>query len=150
MDYGCPTLCGWRDQSRMILTLETNWSSAHFYKNSGWSDEKNKSVFGRCYTEFGHGHDYRLEVSFVGQDIDSNVESLKHLLFELREQLDHQHLNFVIPEFKTKIPTTENLASFCRQNLISALSAKKNQIQIQRLRLFERQDLWAEIISDNT
>jgi 6-pyruvoyltetrahydropterin/6-carboxytetrahydropterin synthase len=129
----------------MILTLETSWSSAHFYKNPKWNDEQNLAQFGRCFNEFGHGHDYKLEVSFSGSNLESLREKLSQVIFELREKLDHQHLNFAIPEFKSQIPTTENLAKFCQNEIERALAEKNIAAHITQLKLFERPDLWTEI-----
>ena len=48
----------------MILTLQRSFSSAHFYNQPAWSKEQNEKTFGACYTEYGHGHNYTLQVSF--------------------------------------------------------------------------------------
>jgi 6-pyruvoyltetrahydropterin/6-carboxytetrahydropterin synthase len=132
----------------MTLTLETKWSSAHFYQNPAWTAEKNRSVFGRCFTPHGHGHDYKLEISFetAEQEEASDLEpQLRTIIFGLRETLDHQHLNFAIPEFKEKVPTTENLALYCYSKIQEQLTLSRLAIEIEQLRLYERPDLWVEL-----
>lgn len=122
------------------LTLKRNFSCAHFYRQPVWDEKKNRETFGKCFTEYGHGHDYQLEVTFSSGD----EASLSKILDPIIERLDHQHLNFVIPEFKiggnaiARVPTTENLALYLREQI--KVSAK-----VEQLKLFERPDLWVEI-----
>ena len=121
------------------ITLVRKFSAAHFYKNEKWSVEKNLQTFGKCFTEFGHGHDYRLEVEVPAEQEQLLVRALQNLI----EKLDHQHLNFVIEEFKMKIPTTENLAVYC-QDQIRKLNPKITPIKIK---LFETENIWVELES---
>jgi 6-pyruvoyltetrahydropterin/6-carboxytetrahydropterin synthase len=109
-----------------------NFSCAHFYHQPLWTEQKNKTVFGKCFSKYGHGHDYKLEVYFTGESAP-----VKKSLQQLHDKLDHQHLNFMIPEFKTQVPTTENLAIYCLNQLHSS--------DIQDLRLYETPDLWVEL-----
>ena len=118
-----------------MTSLIINFSCAHFYNQPKWTEEQNKKTFGKCYSQFGHGHDYKLEVEVK----DNQLRSLKECLASLKEHLDHKHLNFDIGEFKNTIPTTENLALFCLSFL------KKNNLQPHKLRLFETHDLWVEL-----
>lgn len=127
----------------MILTLKSPFSSAHFYHQPAWDDERNRTTFGRCFTPYGHGHNYTLEVSFQvspGTWLTERSE-LQNLLNSLTTVLDHEHLNFVIPEFQQKVPTTENIALYFMDKIQAHLPADK----IVRLRLFEMDNLWTEI-----
>ncbi len=128
----------------MNIKLTTQWSSAHFYNQPSWTKEKNLQVFGKCHSEFGHGHDYKLEVEFSEAD-SGDQESLAEILTALHEKLDHHHLNFVIPEFKTKIPTTENLALFCYEFITQKVKAENLNCKTAHARLYEKPDLWSEI-----
>lgn len=128
----------------MTLRISTQWSSAHFYKQPAWSTDKNQSVFGKCYSEFGHGHDYKLEAEF--EILNEQTQALlTQILKDLHETLDHHHLNFVIPEFKTKIPTTENLAQFCSDFILNKTKSQNISAELKLVRLFEKPDLWSEI-----
>lgn len=141
----------------MTLTLQTSWSSAHFYKNQKWSYKENREHFGRCFSEFGHGHDYKLEVSFeilekelhnqTSNESDELIEQLQKVILDLRETLDHQHLNFVIPTFKEQIPTTENLALFCQQQVQQKITQQQLEVTLSLVRLFETPELWVELRS---
>ncbi|MBO9665219.1 MAG: 6-carboxytetrahydropterin synthase [Bdellovibrio sp.] len=126
----------------MILTLKSIFSSAHLYHQPQWSLEENLKNFGRCFTEHGHGHNYTLEVGFkVQDDLEVKLQEYKTLLKSLTDRLDHEHLNFVIPEFKTTIPTTENIALYFLGKLKESLSEK----ELAHIRLYEMNDLWTEI-----
>lgn len=127
----------------MILTLKQNFSSAHLYNQPLWTPEENLKHFGRCYTEHGHGHNYTLEVGFktTEEQLQVKHEEYKTLLKDLCNRLDHEHLNFVIPEFKTQIPTTENIALYFLKKLKETLSEK----DLSHIRLYEMNDLWTEI-----
>ncbi|MEN0059819.1 MAG: 6-carboxytetrahydropterin synthase [Bdellovibrio sp.] len=127
----------------MILTLRSSFSSAHFYHQPLWSEEQNLHVFGRCHTPYGHGHNYTLEVAFHCQSDRSEPLRQKYqaLLQELTSVIDHEHLNFVIPEFKNQVPTTENIARYFWQKL----SARVPNSELVSLRLFEMPQLWVEI-----
>lgn len=127
----------------MILTLKTSFSSAHFYRQPTWSEEKNRQVFGRCFTEHGHGHNYTLEVGFrVSSDNLIQIRpTYQRLLSELTAPLDHEHLNHVIPEFKAKNPTTENIALY----FLDKLKAAAGEDKIASIRVYEMDNLWTEI-----
>lgn len=127
----------------MILSLKSSFSSAHFYSQPEWSEAKNKEIFGRCHTPYGHGHNYVLEVGFHlhATDLPRQKDSYKKLLTKLTDALDHAHLNFVIPEFKKKNPTTENIALYFLEKLKNATPRGS----IAYIRLYEMDNLWTEI-----
>ena len=127
----------------MIFTFEAGFSAAHFYQQSAWSDEKNREIFGKCFTEYGHGHDYKLEISLDCEK--SQADGIHEIIKKACNELDHQHLNFVIEQFKTKIPTTENIAEYLIANLNKALENKK--AEVLKLRLFESPHVWVEFIA---
>lgn len=127
----------------MILILKSPFSSAHLYSQPQWDETTNKATFGRCHTPYGHGHNYALEVGFVikSADLKQKRASYQKLLKELTDRLDHEHLNFEIPEFKKTIPTTENIALYFLKKLTTSLPDK----DISFLRLYEMDQLWTEI-----
>lgn len=131
----------------MKLELSTTWSSAHLYNQPLWSAEKNRESFGKCYSAHGHGHDYTLEACFEisnEQELKASREALRAVLEDLKEKLDHHHLNFMLPEFQNQIPTTENLALYCWQE-IEKNGRSRSLPALASLRLFEKSDLWVEI-----
>lgn len=121
------------------LTVSAHFSSAHFYAQPAWDAERNRREFGRCYTEFGHGHNYRVEAAY--ETTAANAPTLENDLREVTTVLDHEHLNFVIPEFRAAVPTTENIALY----LWSKLEEKNSPARLVSLRLYEMTDLWVEV-----
>lgn len=126
----------------MILALKSTFSSAHFYNQPAWDQTTNENTFGRCYTPYGHGHNYTLEVGFMLhlEDLSRKNEYLTTLT-QLTTRLDHEHLNFVIPEFKNTVPTTENIALY----FLDKLKAYYTESEISYIRLYEMDNLWTEI-----
>ena len=118
-----------------------SFSCAHFYRHLKWSDEKNQSTFGRCFSlgNHGHGHDYKLWIEAAGPWCNSEkFKILKAAGLRLQEYLDHRHLNYEVPFFQNKtsaeaslrIPTTENLVLFCRDFLQQELCCDLSQISL--------------------
>lgn len=96
-------------------------STAHLYNQPNWSDEKNREQFGKCYSDFGHGHNYEIDFSWrmtgMTPDFRSNsysdfLESAENTMNAICDLYDHKHLSFTHREFRIgqKISTTENLA----------------------------------------
>ncbi len=127
----------------MILAVRSGFSSAHLYHQPLWDEKTNKEVFGRCFTEHGHGHNYTLEVGFKSSiaSVEKDQEYYQELVKKLTSILDHEHLNHVIPEFKKTIPTTENIALYFQ----SKLEQEVAKDQISYIKLFELDNLWTEI-----
>jgi 6-pyruvoyltetrahydropterin/6-carboxytetrahydropterin synthase len=83
-----------------------------------WTAEENERVFGRCANRNGHGHNYTLEVTVVGEPdpVTGFVVDLKWLKDVMEREVlaafDHRHLNLEVPEFAAGklIPTSENIA----------------------------------------
>ena len=127
-----------------VLILKSHFSSAHFYKKSDWSADKNLKHFGKCYGDFGHGHNYVLEVSFQADFKKlqpAEVQNLQQRLQKLTDVLDHKHLNHEVDFFKDKIPTTEMICLYFKEQLEQNFSGHK----IEKIRVYENTDLWAEL-----
>jgi 6-pyruvoyltetrahydropterin/6-carboxytetrahydropterin synthase len=133
---------------RMQLTRRVRFSAAHRYHRSDWSDARNREVFGPCANPHGHGHDYLLEVTVEGEvdpvtGFSVDLGMLDGVLREeVVEPLDHQHLNFVVPEFAPgdQIPTTENILALLWRRIEPRLAPAR----LVRLRLHENPDFYVE------
>ncbi|MFV8258983.1 6-carboxytetrahydropterin synthase [Bdellovibrio bacteriovorus] len=127
----------------MIITLKSPFSAAHFYAQPQWDEHKNRETFGRCYTQYGHGHNYVLEAGFYCQNGNwkQQQQHYQSVLNKLTAVLDHEHLNFVIPEFKNNIPTTENICLYFLEKLKKQMKSE----EISYLRLYEMDNIWTEI-----
>jgi 6-pyruvoyltetrahydropterin/6-carboxytetrahydropterin synthase len=130
----------------IYLTRKCEFSASHFYHNPQWSEEENLRTFGKCANLNGHGHNYTLEVTVKGE-IDPvtgfvvDLKKLKDILNrEVVDAMDHRHLNKEVPEFATKIPTSENIAIAIWQRLEQKLKVAK----LHRVRLYELPDLFVD------
>ena len=134
----------------IFLTRRATFSASHFYWNEEWSEEKNRAVFGKCANRNGHGHNYTLEVTVAGEpDPETgmvlDLKELKDILQrEIVERMDHRHLNYEVPELAGKIPTCENIAAV----IWHLLEPKIRQGKLDRVRLYESADLFAECSAD--
>ena len=131
------------------LTRRATFSASHYYWNDAWSAEKNEQVFGRCANRNGHGHNYTLEVTVAGSPdpVTGFVVDLKWLKDVMEREVltayDHRHLNLEVPEFKTAIPTTENIAIAAWKRLKPSL-AELGGAHLRRVRVYETPEIFAE------
>jgi len=134
----------------IYLTRKAEFSSAHYYWNDQWTAEENQRVFGKCANRNGHGHNYTLEVTVAGE-VDGtsgfvvDLKELKEILErEVVSVYDHRHLNLEVPEFKTAIPTTENIAIA----IWKRLEGKIPDAKLYRVRVYEMDDLFADFYGE--
>lgn len=130
----------------ILLTRKAEFSAAHYYWNENWSAEENARVFGRCSNRNGHGHNYTLEVTVAGvvDAVSGFVVDLKQLKDVMEREVvqvyDHRHLNLEVPEFKSTVPTTENIAIAIWKRLEGKIPGAK----LHRVRIYEMPDLFAD------
>ncbi len=100
---------------RIAAYRRAHFNAAHRLYNPKWSDEKNDQVFGLCNNPNYHGHNYEMEVKVMGEvDPETgyliDLKILKDLIKnEIENRFDHKNLNLDTEEFKTLIPTAENI-----------------------------------------
>ena len=135
----------------ILLTRKADFSAAHFYWNDAWSEAENQRVFGKCANRQGHGHNYTLEVTVKGSiDPESgfvvDLKAMKDIMeHEVVSVYDHRHLNFEVPEFKTTVPTTENIAIAIWRRL----DGKIPNAKLHRVRVYEVPDLFADFYGED-
>ncbi|MGA9565295.1 MAG: 6-carboxytetrahydropterin synthase [Candidatus Korobacteraceae bacterium] len=134
----------------IYLTRKCEFSASHYYHNPEWTDEENRRVFGKCANLHGHGHNYTLEVTVKG-NVDPttgfvvDLKELKDILNrEVVDAMDHRHLNKEVPEFTSKLPTTENIAIAIWQRLEQKLQVAR----LHRVRLYELPDLFVDFYGE--
>jgi len=131
---------------KVSLTKRLEFSSSHRYHNEAWDEARNQRVFGVCNRAPGHGHNYLLEVTVGGSVSEDtgmvvNLFELKVLLLDMLTGFDHKHLNLDTPYFTHLNPTTENIATV----FWSVLSTRHQLASLEKIRLFEEEDLYAEV-----
>ena len=134
----------------VYLTRRAEFSASHFYHNPKLSAEENQRIFGKCSNPHGHGHNYTLEVTVAGEVDETSgfvidLKQLKDVMNrEVIDGLDHRHLNKEVPEFRDKIPTTENLAIAIWDRLATKLRGAK----LHRVRVYETDDLFVDVYGE--
>lgn len=127
---------------KCIINRRAQFSASHRYWLPELSEAENIEKFGACTRFPGHGHNYILFVSLIG-DLDEygmvqNLSEVKKVIKqEVTGQLDYAYLNEAWPEFQHTLPTTENIARAIWHRLIPYLPLVKIQ-------LFEHPQLWAD------
>ncbi len=89
------------------VTVEAGFSSGHYLRN----------YRGKC--ENPHGHNYRVFVTLIGEELDEaglllDFKLLKQVMRPVVDRLDHQMINELEP-FTTINPSAENLARYFYQ-----------------------------------
>ena len=105
------------------VTRRYEFSASHRLHAPSLPEEENRRLYGKCNNPFGHGHNYVLEVSVLGQvDARSGRAVDPGALDQLvRERVlcafDHKNLNEQIELFRRVVPTTENLGLLIHERL---------------------------------
>ncbi len=135
----------------VYLTRKAEFSASHYYHNPKITAEENGRIFGKCNNPNGHGHNYTLEVTVKGvvdpkSGFVVDLKQLKDVMSrEVLDALDHRFLNKEVPEFFTRIPTTENLAIAIWQRLVPKLTAAR----LHRVRVYETPDLFVDFYGED-
>ncbi len=104
------------DAPVVYLTRRETFCAGHRLWSASLSDEANRALFGPCAYEFGHGHNYVLEVTLRGPidpqtGVVVNLTEVRDATRELiLDDVDHRHLNHDSLLCKGLNPTVENLA----------------------------------------
>jgi 6-pyruvoyltetrahydropterin/6-carboxytetrahydropterin synthase len=104
-----------------------HFNAAHRLHNPAKPDEWNQRTFGVCNNPNYHGHNYEMDVTVEGAiDPDSgyvmDIGDLKALVEQhLLSKLDHRNLNLDVPWFRDRIPSAENIALVCWEELSRVL-----------------------------
>ena len=99
----------------VYVTRRATFSASHRLFNPSLSDAENEAIFGNCSNKNGHGHNYVLEVTVVGQTQEKtgyviDLKKLKEIVKkEIVDHVDHHDLNMDVDFLKGTIPTAENI-----------------------------------------
>jgi len=115
----------------------------------GWSEARNRAVYGVCANPRGHGHDYRLTVTVEGPlDPETGLVADYALLMRIVDErviepVDHKHLNHDVDFLRGVTPTTENLLLRFWERIAAGLPAG---LRLLRLDLAEGEDCSASYL----
>lgn len=129
-----------------VSSFSFSFSAAHFYQQNKWSVEKNQSEFGKCFSQYGHGHDYVVKCSWTTLNSEQKKE-LEQVVKSVREIFDHHHLNFMFHEFNDLVPTTENLALLIKKKLEDCTITNPilTTAKLTNIKVYETPEIWVEI-----
>jgi 6-pyruvoyltetrahydropterin/6-carboxytetrahydropterin synthase len=127
---------------KCVIDRRAQFSASHRYWLPELSEAENAEQFGACAKFPGHGHNYTLHVSMLGE-LDEygmvlNLSEVKHVIKqEVTAPLDYAFLNDAWDEFRETLPTTENIARVIWNKL-------SPHLPIVNIRLYEHPQLWAD------
>jgi 6-pyruvoyltetrahydropterin/6-carboxytetrahydropterin synthase len=118
------------------VTTRYRFAAAHRLDTPALSPEENRALYGKCNNPYGHGHNYSVDITVegaIGEDgqvvhresLDKVVQSV------VLAPLDHKDLNKDVPEFGTRVPTTENLAEVIQARLAKAWTLPARLVRIR-------------------
>jgi 6-pyruvoyltetrahydropterin/6-carboxytetrahydropterin synthase len=129
----------------VYLTRRYRFSAGHRLHNDAMNAEENRRVYGKCNNPNGHGHNYLLEVTVGGA-----IDPATGMIFDLGaldgivgdrvlDKFDHKNLNLDMENFRSQVPTTENLCVEIYGLLRAPLEAAGAELglQLHRVRLEE-------------
>jgi len=97
------------------VTRLYRFASSHRLHAPSLSEEENRNLYGKCNNDFGHGHDFILEVrvrgpidEYTGLAVDlPALDRLvqRHILGDFHMK----YLNEQVPAFTEAVPTSENV-----------------------------------------
>jgi 6-pyruvoyltetrahydropterin/6-carboxytetrahydropterin synthase len=120
------------------LTRRYLFSASHRLHSEALSEAENAVTYGKCNNPFGHGHNYRLEVTVSGAVNEStgmvcNLADLDGFVRrEILDRFDLENLNTRI-EFSRTVPTTENLCTA----IYDILQRGFTQAHLEKIRIEE-------------
>ncbi len=109
------------------ITVEETFAAGHALRN----------YHGKC--ENVHGHNYRVEVTLAGEELDSaglllDFVEVKRALHAVVDRMDHRFLNDV-PPFDTLNPSAENMARYIYEEISRGLPA--GRVAVSAVKLWE-------------
>ncbi|MDJ0635304.1 MAG: 6-carboxytetrahydropterin synthase [Xenococcaceae cyanobacterium MO_188.B29] len=131
------------------LTVKTHFSAAHRLALPHLDLAENTNIYGKCARPNGHGHNYHLEVSVIGEIDDRtgmivDLVALQNVIDEyVVEPFDHTFLNKDIPYFAEVVPTAENIALHIAQLLTKPI--QELGVELDKVKLIESPNNSCEI-----
>lgn len=98
------------------LSQKFEFAASHRLHNPALSEDVNRRTFGKCNNPHGHGHNYELQVTLIGEPgaatgLLVDVPAFERIVSStVIDRLDHKNLNVEVAEFRDLIPSVENIA----------------------------------------
>jgi len=126
----------------VYVTRRATFSAAHRLYNPQLSETENEAIYDKCSNKHGHGHNYIVEVTVVGEPRPEtgyviDLKKLKEIVGrEIIEKVDHKHLNLDVDFMQGVIPTAENIV----RAFWKVLSSKIPEGKLYSIRLHETEN----------
>ena len=130
----------------IYVTRREVFSASHKLHNPKLSEEENKKIFGKCNNDYGHGHNYVLEVIVAGEVNPKtgyviDLKELKRIIIEnVISKVDHKHFNYDVDFMKGINPTSENIAIAIWNQLVDKIPSGK----LYSVKLYETENNYIE------
>jgi 6-pyruvoyltetrahydropterin/6-carboxytetrahydropterin synthase len=139
-----------RSEFPMIrLSQKFEFSASHRLHNPKFSDEENRSCFGKCNNPHGHGHNYELQVTLRGEPNEkgllADVPEMERIVGRaVIARFDHKNLNSEVAEFMSGdlIPTVENIARVIYRSLKPEFA--RSSATLAAVTVWETPKTWCE------
>jgi 6-pyruvoyltetrahydropterin/6-carboxytetrahydropterin synthase len=119
------------------LTRCYRFAASHRLHSPALNEMENDRIYGKCNSPYGHGHNYAMEVTITGP-VDPDTGMIANLgdldPFVQREVIDvfdYQYLNEDVAEFRTIVPTTENVCRDIYRRLAKFPAARLDRVRIE-------------------
>ena len=122
---------------KVSLTRRYDFAASHRLHASQLSEQENQRIYGKCNNPYGHGHNYAVEITVTGpvDPATGMIASLSDLdLFVEREVLaafDQKNLNEEVAEFRSTVPTSENVCREIFRRLRIFPAARLERVRIE-------------------
>jgi 6-pyruvoyltetrahydropterin/6-carboxytetrahydropterin synthase len=128
---------------RAYFSRRYRFSASHRLHSDAYSDETNRTTYGKCNNPHGHGHNYIVEVTAGGQvhpqtGMVCDMVKLDDVVSKkIVARFDHTNLN-LDEKFRDVVPTTENLCIEIYGSLQSTFAAGElGAVDLVRVRVEE-------------
>jgi 6-pyruvoyltetrahydropterin/6-carboxytetrahydropterin synthase len=122
---------------KISLTRRYRFAASHRLHSPELSEEENQRVYGKCNNPYGHGHNYVVEVTMGGpvDPVTGMITNLGELdpfvQREVIEAFDYKNLNEDVAEFRSVVPTTENVSKEIYRRLKKYPGARLERVRIE-------------------
>ncbi len=113
----------------MRVTRRYRFAASHRLHSAAFTEDENRELYGKCSNPYGHGHDYVLDVMATGPINPESgqvvhVPTLDRLVSDqVLRDFDHRYMNVDLSEFKTLVPTSENIIKVIEDRLTAGWAA---------------------------
>ncbi|HMR79820.1 MAG TPA: 6-carboxytetrahydropterin synthase [Polyangiaceae bacterium] len=130
----------------LYITRQAEISASHRLFNPRLDAADNERIFRNCSWPSGHGHNYTLQVTVVGEpDPETgmviNLKDLRRVMEErVVDKCDHRHLNEDVDFLRGVVTTTENLCVAFWRELEGPIADLPGSARLWRIRIQETRD----------